>query len=214
MLHMFCCPVLQTLLLQQALRSFRSSFSQTMSKPQYNCYRIPAGFSKIEPRLNSSQPGYIAGYTDRPNTGPNTIGYSPATDIVTCWGSYSEAAQQAADSRLYGGIHINLDNSDGLKLGRRIGQHVGAVTAKLTAAASRMKGERQLLRRQLVQQQLVRRQLSRRQLMRRQLVRRQLVRRQLVRQQLVLRQLVRRQLVRQQLVQQQLVRRQLPPLLQ
>jgi hypothetical protein len=51
-----------------------------------------------------------------------------------------EAAEQAAESRLYGGIHTRLDNSDGLKLDQRIGQHVESITAKLTASASRTKG--------------------------------------------------------------------------
>jgi hypothetical protein len=33
-------------------------------------------------------------------------------------------AQQAADSRLYGGIHFRSDNEEGLRLGRRVGRMV------------------------------------------------------------------------------------------
>jgi hypothetical protein len=38
--------------------------------------------------------------------------------------SFSEAANEAGMSRVYGGIHYGFDNTDGLKLGREIGEHV------------------------------------------------------------------------------------------
>src|SRR5262249_35973851 len=38
--------------------------------------------------------------------------------------SFSEAANEAGMSRVYGGIHYSFDNTDGLKLGREIGEHV------------------------------------------------------------------------------------------
>jgi hypothetical protein len=40
--------------------------------------------------------------------------------------SFSQAAQESADSRLYGGIHFRFDNEDGLTAGRRLGQYVAA----------------------------------------------------------------------------------------
>jgi hypothetical protein len=40
--------------------------------------------------------------------------------------SFAQASQEAADSRLYGGIHWVYDNEDGLSLGRALGQHVFA----------------------------------------------------------------------------------------
>jgi len=40
--------------------------------------------------------------------------------------SFSQAARESADSRLYGGIHWRSDNADGLAAGRRIGNHVFA----------------------------------------------------------------------------------------
>jgi hypothetical protein len=40
--------------------------------------------------------------------------------------SFSQAAQQAADSRLYGGIHWSFDNEVGLATGRAIGEYVYA----------------------------------------------------------------------------------------
>lgn len=47
---------------------------------------------------------------------------------------YEDAAAQAASSRLYGGIHINIDNTDGLKLGTRLGETVAAALARLSPA--------------------------------------------------------------------------------
>lgn len=38
--------------------------------------------------------------------------------------SFSQAAQESADSRLYGGIHWNFDNEDGLTAGTALGQFV------------------------------------------------------------------------------------------
>jgi hypothetical protein len=32
------------------------------------------------------------------------------------------AAQEASDSRLYGGIHFRFDNEEGLSLGRKVGE--------------------------------------------------------------------------------------------
>jgi PAP2 superfamily/RTX calcium-binding nonapeptide repeat (4 copies) len=39
--------------------------------------------------------------------------------------SFSQAAQESADSRLYGGIHWRFDNEDGLTAGEQLGQFVG-----------------------------------------------------------------------------------------
>ncbi|MBB5286303.1 hypothetical protein HNQ92_004463 [Rhabdobacter roseus] len=38
--------------------------------------------------------------------------------------SFQEAAEECADSRLYGGIHYNMDNQQGLLMGRGIGDNV------------------------------------------------------------------------------------------
>lgn len=81
--------------------------------------------------------GHVAGFTDVPNRGPGTVGYVPATDVVLCFNMYSDMARQAADSRIYGGIHIAADNDDGLTLGSAIGQVVWAKVSSL----SRPRGE-------------------------------------------------------------------------
>jgi hypothetical protein len=40
--------------------------------------------------------------------------------------SFSQAAQESADSRMYGGIHFRFDNEDGLAAGGNVGQYVAA----------------------------------------------------------------------------------------
>jgi hypothetical protein len=40
------------------------------------------------------------------------------------FGSFDEAAQEAAASRLYGGIHFSFDNDDGLFAGQCIGRTI------------------------------------------------------------------------------------------
>jgi hypothetical protein len=46
---------------------------------------------------------------------------SPDTGIKRSFKSYREAAFEAGMSRIYGGIHFQADNVDGLLLGRRVG---------------------------------------------------------------------------------------------
>jgi len=44
--------------------------------------------------------------------------------IVREFTSFSQAAAEAADSHLYGGIHFRFDNDDGLVAGQSLGNHV------------------------------------------------------------------------------------------
>ncbi len=43
---------------------------------------------------------------------------------VRVFGSFAQAADEAGMSRIYGGIHFNFDNTQGLKLGTDIGNYV------------------------------------------------------------------------------------------
>lgn len=49
-------------------------------------------------------------------------GITPKEDITLDWPTFTEAAEQAGMSRLYGGIHFMQANETGLELGRNIGQ--------------------------------------------------------------------------------------------
>lgn len=61
---------------------------------------IPAGSSKVEP------------------------GFSPATDELLAWSTFSAAADEAGISRRYGGIHFSQADLDGRTLGRLVGIQV------------------------------------------------------------------------------------------
>lgn len=68
---------------------------------------------------------YFGGCTET-EKGASTIekGTTPKQDMTLEWATFSEAAEQAGMSRLYGGIHFMLSNQSGQKLGREIGQVV------------------------------------------------------------------------------------------
>ncbi|MGH9838216.1 MAG: vanadium-dependent haloperoxidase [Blastocatellia bacterium] len=61
---------------------------------------LPAGSSRIEP------------------------GLTPVADITLNWATFSEAAEEASLSRLYGGIHFSDGNVQGRIMGRKIGAAV------------------------------------------------------------------------------------------
>jgi hypothetical protein len=51
-------------------------------------------------------------------------GTTPKQDITLEWPTFSDAAEEAGLSRIYGGIHFNRGNQDGQKLGENIGKCV------------------------------------------------------------------------------------------
>lgn len=83
-----------------------------------NCYVRQAGHSEIEPKIENGTFGFVDGVTNVPNTGPGTVGYSPASDVTICWATFTAYSQALAKSRLYGGIHTPLDSDIGLAVGR------------------------------------------------------------------------------------------------
>jgi hypothetical protein len=44
--------------------------------------------------------------------------------VTRSFDSFSAAAAEAGQSRIYGGIHYQFDNQDGLALGRKVGSYV------------------------------------------------------------------------------------------
>lgn len=55
-----------------------------------------------------------------------TFEVGPSTDVRLQWATYADAADQAGQSRLWGGIHISPDDL----VGRRIGHEVGLAAAE------------------------------------------------------------------------------------
>jgi len=95
-------------------------------------YVIKKGESLFEPKIEKGQDGYIEGVTDVPNSGPETVGYVPAEDVVLQWDTFTAAAEEAGISRLYGGIHIEVGNTHGLELGREVGKQVWEKVSTVT----------------------------------------------------------------------------------
>jgi PAP2 superfamily/Vanadium chloroperoxidase N-terminal domain len=57
----------------------------------------------------------------------STTSGQPFPDITRSFTSFSQAAQEAADSRVYAGIHFRTACEDGLILGRKIGERTAAM---------------------------------------------------------------------------------------
>ena len=55
----------------------------------------------------------------------------PTADLSLNWPTFTDAAQQAGISRIYGGIHFDKANEDGQALGRQVGAAVYAKAEKL-----------------------------------------------------------------------------------
>jgi hypothetical protein len=51
----------------------------------------------------------------------------PFPDITRSYTSFAQAAREAADSRVYAGIHFRTACEDGLVLGRKIGERTVAL---------------------------------------------------------------------------------------
>lgn len=79
-------------------------------------------------------PGYVSGHSTFSSAAATVLGLVlPLTGerlkvtspdlpgVVRTFASYKEAALEAGKSRIYGGIHVEADNRDGLKLGERVG---------------------------------------------------------------------------------------------
>lgn len=88
---------------------------------------LDAGF---EPAVvTPGHPSYVSGHA--------TVSAAAATVLAGHWPAQREAlwakAEEAAMSRLWGGIHFRSDNEEGLKLGRAVGQDVLARAARWNA---------------------------------------------------------------------------------
>lgn len=87
-----------------------------------NCETLAQGASRVEPRVEVGGRGWIANVTDVPNGGPATVGYSPAADTTVCWPTWRQLGELVGASRYYGGIHIPMDNTVGVQVGRATGR--------------------------------------------------------------------------------------------
>ncbi len=80
---------------------------------------------------NEYFPGGISGYTIEP--GSLKVEAGPSAPIRLEWATYYDAADQAGQSRLYGGIHIEADDFNGRTIGSQCGKDAWALAQRLYA---------------------------------------------------------------------------------
>lgn len=89
------------------------------------CRRVEKGDSLFEKEISDpEEDGFIDGFTNVPNSGPGTTGYTPGTDVVLCWSTWTDAVVESGISRLEGGIHVIADDIDGKLVGGKVAQMV------------------------------------------------------------------------------------------
>jgi len=76
-------------------------------------------------------PGGISGYTIKAGSLKNEKG--PAADVPLEWATYFDAADQAGQSRLFGGIHIQADDFNGRIIGAQCGKDAWAMAQRYFA---------------------------------------------------------------------------------
>ena len=69
---------------------------------------------------------FNSGFTVKAGSSLIEPGLTPSADVMLRWTTFTEAAEEAGISRLYGGIHFADGNVEGQKMGRKIGVKVWA----------------------------------------------------------------------------------------
>ena len=77
-------------------------------------------------RLYKGNDDFNSSFTFKGGSSLIEPGVTPAEDVSLRWATFTEAAEEAGISRLYGGIHFADANVEGLKMGRKIGAKVWA----------------------------------------------------------------------------------------
>jgi hypothetical protein len=78
-------------------------------------------------------PGGVSGYTIK--AGSLKFEKGPSTDILLEWATYYDAADQAGQSRLWGGIHIQADDFTGRRLGSQCGHYAWTLAQRYYSGA-------------------------------------------------------------------------------
>ena len=76
-------------------------------------------------------PGGLSEWTVK--AGSFRIDAGPSADVVLAWATYYDAADQAGQSRIFGGIHIQADDFTGRILGSTCGKDAWALAQRMYA---------------------------------------------------------------------------------
>jgi len=80
-------------------------------------------------------PGGVSGYTIK--AGSLKFEKGPTTDIRLEWATYYDASDQAGQSRLWGGIHIQADDFSGRVIGSQCGKEAWALAERYFSGSAR-----------------------------------------------------------------------------
>ena len=94
--------------------------------------------STWEPLINTPPfPGYVSGHSTFSGSaatllkrffGSDKIAFTTSSDampgVFRSFNSFSEAAEEAGQSRIYGGIHFDFDDKDGQQAGKQLANYV------------------------------------------------------------------------------------------
>jgi len=89
------------------------------------------GTNAPEPKITSGNPGYIAGVTDVPNSGPTTVGYAPAQDVHLGWNTLDDYTALGGIARVYIGVHTPSSVIEGTRVGRETSNRVWSKVKQL-----------------------------------------------------------------------------------
>jgi hypothetical protein len=78
-------------------------------------------------------PGGVSGYTIK--AGSLKFEHGPTTDIRLEWATYYDAADQAGQSRLWGGIHVQVDDFTGRRVGSECGKAAWTIAQRYYSGA-------------------------------------------------------------------------------
>jgi hypothetical protein len=101
--------------------AFKAFFGGNDTFIGYSRTYLPGTFWQ-EPKITiPSDPRYIAGVTNVPNTGKESIGYAPANNVTLSWNTWTELTSQASLSRTYLGVHYDDSQQISYANGRNLG---------------------------------------------------------------------------------------------
>ena len=75
--------------------------------------------------------------TARRSPGSLDTDHGPSRDVTLQWATYYDAADQAGQSRVYGGIHPSVDDFPGRRIGSRVGKHAWGLAQRYFAGRAR-----------------------------------------------------------------------------
>jgi hypothetical protein len=99
--------------------------AQTTADPSWSSFRITPNmpdFPSTHSVLGAAAADVLARFFDDDDISFTTTSGNPFPGITRSFSSFSQAAQENADSRVYAGLHFRATCTAGLKLGGKVGR--------------------------------------------------------------------------------------------